>query len=161
MGKKSVIFLFFILFSGMTVFGQARNGMAIGVAYQLDAAFINNNGFGNGALFSFKVPQEPIIFGIGFRISSTSFNISATADWWMKKQKINELFNLYLASGFYLGAGNGQIGLGLRVPVGLQISVLDPLDLFFEAAPRFGIGVNPLSFPEVGLMLAAGFRFWF
>ena len=116
---------------------------------------------GNGALFSFKVPKYPAIFGLGFSAGGGSFNLSVTGDWWLLNEHIAEIFYWYLGSGFYLGAGSNHIGLGLRVPIGLQVFLIDPLELFIEAAPRFGIGISPLNFPEFGLMAAVGFRFWF
>ena len=79
----------------------------------------------------------------------------------MVNKRIDGIFYWYLGPGLYVGAGTGYLGLGIRVPIGLQIFIIEPLELFIEAAPRFGLGLSPLDFPQVGIMAAIGFRFWF
>ena len=115
------------------------------------------------AMLSIKPDKSDAVFGIGISINSSSFHIGATADWWMYKDNLVDIINLYIGPGIYLVAGDNYVDLGARIPIGLQAFVIDPLELFIELAPSIGVGGIGVSinFPTWGLQSAVGFRFWF
>ena len=130
------------------------------MAFGLDIA---DGAVGPGALLSFSPEGYPLVFGAGTSFGGGSFSLGATADWWLYYADLVDFLSLYVGPGAYfdlsLGNENANLGLGMRIPVGLQAWVIDPLELFLELAPTFGLkgGV----FPAFGVQTAIGFRFWF
>ena len=118
----------------------------------------------NGGALSFKINDWPLI-AIQASGSDGIFNIGATADWWMYHEPLVGILSLYAGPGGYGYASIGNnvnFDLGLRVPIGLQIFPIEPLELFLEAAPSFGVTLGDnFDFPRFGLQSAVGFRFWF
>jgi len=135
--------------------------MAIGGAFSLDP--IGNGAY--GAALSLKLDSFPPVMGISARFSGGTFNLGLTADWWMYHAPLVGILSLYVGPGGYLslgiGGGTANLDIGARVPVGLQIFPLEPLELFLEVAPAIGLALNPFNFPTFGLQGALGFRFWF
>lgn len=121
-------------------------------------------GLPNQAMLSIKLDHVRPIFGVGVSVGSGSAQIGATADWWLYHAALTGPVSIYLGLGAYgdFQTGSaGSIGLGARLPIGLQIFPLKPLELFLEIAPRAGLTFNTFQFPVFGLQGAAGFRFWF
>jgi hypothetical protein len=115
---------------------------------------------GSNVMFSFKLDQLPILFGVGFTIWEDVFNFGITADWWLVNENLFSFVNFYLGPGAYLGIG-GTVNIGARLAAGLNIFPIDFLEIFFEIAPSLGLGINPIVFPVFGLQGAIGVRFWF
>ena len=119
-------------------------------------------GVGTGGLLSVKFDEFPAVFGVGARISSGGFRVGVTADWWLYTTNLVEMLDLYVGPGLFVDIGDNVFDLGVRVPIGIHMFVIDPLELFLEFAPAIGVGFSPdFYFPAWGLQGAVGFRFWF
>lgn len=126
-------------------------------------------GLGGNSLdagLSLKLDNLPPVFGIQLAGSDNSFRLGLTADWWMINAKLVDALNYYVGLGGYarLGLGNNAyFDGGLRIPLGLNIFVIKPLELFLEWAPSVGARFSPsFAFPDFGFTnFAIGFRFWF
>ncbi len=134
----------------------------IGGAFTLD---VLESGTG-GAALSIKLDQLDPILGISLSKGENNFNFGLTADWWMYRAPLVGIIKLYIGPGGYINVANANdntlIDLGLRIPVGFQIFLIDPLELFIEFAPRVGVQLSdPITFPSWGVQGAFGFRFWF
>lgn len=146
---------------------SSMEGLALGVEWRGDYVF-GGNSFANGAAFTFKLPGIPPVFGLSFYIGN-AFSMGLTADWWLWKPTLASGaidVCLYVGPGLYgqvLLGSTFNLDLGLRIPVGLQLWVLQPLELFIEIAPAIGVGGigGTISFPRVTLQSAVGLRFWF
>lgn len=119
-------------------------------------------GVGTGGLLSVKFDEYPAVFGVGARFGHGWFNIGITADWWLYETNLVEMLDLYVGPGLFADIGTGVFNFGVRVPVGIHMFVIDPLELFLEIAPAIGVGLSPsFYFPAWGVQGAVGFRFWF
>ena len=155
--KNKVIILVVVL-----LLFTVASTFATGVGGAFSFSPIGSSPYTGGAL-SFKIDDWPLI-GIAASGSNNVFNIGATADWWFVNENLTGPLNFYMGVGGYgrLSLGSPtDLDVGLRVPLGLNIFVLDPLEIFLEFAPAAGISVNPFNFPSWGLQSAIGFRFWF
>jgi hypothetical protein len=129
----------------------------IGGAYGL-----NFNGFGSAGLLSVKFDEFPAVIGVGARFSTNGFRVGLTADWWLYETNLVEMLDLYVGPGLFADIGTGVFDIGVRVPIGIHMFIIDPLELFFEIAPAIGVGLTPdFYFPAWGVQGAVGFRFWF
>ena len=132
----------------------------IGGAFGLDLA---GGTVGPGALLSFSLDTYPAVFGVGASFGGGSVSLGVTADWWLYYTNLVGILALYIGPGVYVdvkvGSGDASFGIGARVPIGLQAWILDPLEVFLEIAPTFGLKNG--SFPAFGVQGAIGFRFWF
>ncbi len=131
---------------------------SIGIGAAFSAGFVD---LPSQAMLSFKLDEFPAVFGVGASIGSNTFEMGATADWWMYQTDLVSIFSLYMGPGVFAQIG-GNFGLGVRIPIGVQAFLLDPLELFLEIAPALGIALSdPIVFPTFGVQGAFGFRFWF
>ncbi len=148
--------LLFVLLAALAA-GPAFS-FGIGGAFGLNYV----GGFGTGGMLSVKFDDSPVVLGVGARFGSGWFNIGVTADWWLYETNLVKMLDLYLGPGLYANIGSGSFDVGVRIPVGLHIYVIDPLELFLEIAPAIGVGLSPVVyFPSWGVQGAVGFRFWF
>lgn len=115
---------------------------------------------GQNVMLSVKVPQLPILWGVGAQLSQGGFNLGVTADWWLYTQNLFSFVNLYIGPGLYVALPNFE--LGGRVPIGLNAYPIEVLELFLEFAPTWapitGEGFDTSNF---GLQGSFGLRFWF
>lgn len=136
----------------------AQEGLAIGAAFNTD--FLG--GAIPGVGLSFKIPGIPVMFGAGGYFGErTDFGV--TVDWWLYNAPLVGVLQLYMGPGFFVRISE-NFGLGGRIPIGLQVFVIDPLELFAEIAPTIGVGGvggDTIQFPTFGLQFAIGIRFWF
>lgn len=120
------------------------------------------NAVGTGGLLSVKFDEYPAVFGVGARFGQDYFNLGVTADWWLYETNLVEMLDLYVGPGLYAVVGSNVFDVGVRVPVGIHMFVLDPFELFLEVAPAIGVGFSPaFYFPSWDFQGAVGFRFWF
>lgn len=129
----------------------------VGAAFSIDAM----GGLPHSALLSVQTPKEPFILGLGLQIGDGSINLGATADWWMLHNELTGIITYYIGPGLYLRAPEA-FEVGARLPVGLQIFPIEPLELFLEIAPAQSIITGGgIDIPDISLQSSFGFRFWF
>lgn len=151
-----------VLALGLTLglVATSASALAIGGAFSVGVL----GGLPSSAMLSVKLDNVAPVLGLGVSVGGGTMHIGATADWWLYHTALGGPFWLYLGPGGYVDVQTGStatIGLGLRLPIGLQFFVLKPLELFLEVAPRAGLTFNPTQFPVWGIQGALGFRFWF
>jgi hypothetical protein len=180
--KKVVLMVLLgsILAAG-TVFAQHPEGLGIG--------FSGHGGFywsedvlglgrGNGGVaLSLKIPSVPVYWGIKFDFANSFFRMNLQGDYYIFDQSLwsGSGLNLgwYLGLGGYfsflrysvLDAGMNGFGFGVRVPLGLDLTLLNnKLDVFVEMAPAFGLGFWPdapdPAFFDGGMSFSLGGRVW-
>ena len=156
--KKKVL----LLVLALLLIASTRS-FAIGVGGAFNFSPLGSTPY-NGAALSLKMNDLPLL-GISASASTNQFNIGLTADWWMYNEPLAGILNLYAGLGGYASVGIGSstnLDIGARIPVGLNIFVIDPLELFLEVAPAIGVRVGDnFHFPTWGFQSAIGFRFWF
>jgi hypothetical protein len=122
--------------------------------------------YGGGILFS---PNSQAHFGGNYYAGENRFSLGLTADYWLIDTPLTSVgsgsLNFYAGPGAYfriaiVKEGDGDVGLGLRVPVGLDLD-FGIVDIFLEFAPQIGVGF----LPTIGLHgdwfnAAIGIRVW-
>ena len=155
---RKVLLISLVLFVLMAVGAFAYNGLGLG----LEGTF---NFAGGGPLGGLAIcvspPKVPIMIGASWAFRQGGSNLGFTVDWWLIQKTLAAPFGIYAGPGIGLGVqslgNNGQFFLGLRVPIGLQLFLLNFIEPFLELAP--GIEILPaLNFWFQG---ALGIRFWF
>ena len=155
MRKKTVI-IALVLLAAIAMAGFADT-YGIGAAFSLNAL----GGLPSSALLSIKVPQLPILWGVGANLGSGNFNLALTADWWLFQQNLVSFLNIYAGPGLYLTLPS-NFEIGARIPVGINAYPLDFLELFAEIALAHPFWTEGgLVIPSFRLQAAFGFRFWF
>ncbi len=152
MKKIVVVAVLLIIVSTGSVF--AASGWAIGLGYNFDF----NNGAGAPSLM-LQVPGIPIMWGIGYSFTEYGY-LNVSADWWLYRTHLVGILNLYLGPGVWVRFNTGPASdfrIGMEVPVGFQIFVIKPLELFLE--PALLLEFYPNITPYFGAKI--GFRFWF
>jgi len=140
----------------------ATGASALGIGGAFSVGMLG--GLPSSAMLSLKLDNVRPVLGIGVSVGGGAAQFGATADWWLYQGKLAGPLGLYVALGGYADLQTGStstIGLGARLPIGIQIFPLKPLELFLEVAPRAGLTFNAFQFPVWGIQGAAGFRFWF
>jgi len=116
---------------------------------------------GSSLMLSLKVPQIPFLMGLGFALGEDTFQFGLTGDWWVANGNLFSFINYYLGPGFYLGY-SGNLLVGGRFPIGLNVYPIKNLELFLEIAPTVSVRLSePIIFPVFGAQSAFGLRFWF
>ena len=154
--RRKVLIIAFALAAVVSMSASA-NTFGIGGAFSIDAL----GGLPSGAMLSVKVPQTPVLWGIGMQLNQDTFNLAMTADWWLHTQNLVGFLNLYVGPGLYVSLPD-RIEFGGRVPIGINAYPIPVLELFLEIAPTLLFFSNQgISIPSFGLQGAFGFRFWF
>lgn len=160
MKKISFIALFLMLATGLF----AKTGVGAAFSYGLDT------GAGGAALNISHKAIPGTIFGITANISNGNTAIGIYDDWWLYQSNLAGAIDLYLGPGLFVNfnASEGQdqvdINAGFRLPIGLRLFPITPLELFIEVAPTLtpitNSGVS-ISGSSIGAQGALGIRFWF
>ncbi len=151
MHKRNVFILLALICIGAPVFG-----FGIGGAFSVGVWDLPSQ-----AMLSLKIDAFPTVFAIGASIGSEVFQVGITVDWWLFQINLVRFLYLYIGPGVYAQLSR-SFGIGARIPVGLQVFILDPFELFLELAPAIGVRISdPVKIPAFGLQGAFGFRFWF
>jgi hypothetical protein len=141
------------------------------------AAFADHNGLGIGIVggwgwpghsyggLSLKVPKLPVFWGIYPTFAGLHFGIGATGDYYFVDKAIVGPLHWFLGVGGFLNAWFGDsanLGLGLRVPIGLSWHIIKPIELFLDFAPGIGVSFNAGGVwgPYWAGALELGLRFW-
>lgn len=146
--KKKVMVLAALL--AAVIGAESAFGFAIGGAFGFA-------GGAPGAMVSIRPTKSPVLFGVTASFQNPA-SLGLTADWWLYQTSLAGPLSLYIGPGAYLSVANSSLALGARIPIGLQLFPLKPLELFVEVAPT--IGIVP-TFGAFGYQAALGFRFWF
>jgi hypothetical protein len=152
--RIAIIALILVAVVAMSSFADT---FGVGAAFSLNAI----GGLPSSAMLSVKVPQLPIMWGIGAQLGGGTFNLAMTTDWWLYEQNLVSFLNIYAGPGLYISLPS-SFEIGARIPVGLNAYPLDFLEIFAELAlahPFWSEG--GLVIPSFRLQAAFGFRFWF
>ncbi len=155
--KKKVLLLALVL-----IVIASASSFAIGIGGAGTYGWGSDNGVSGGFL-TLKLDELPLL-GIDFSASTNYISLGATADWWMANENLAGMLNWYWGLGGYgrvTLADPVSFAIGARMPIGLNMFILDPLELFIEAAPSVGIGIGSSIGLDWGVQGALGFRFWF
>ncbi len=151
--KKRIIMASLVLVLSV----PAAFSWGLGAAFSIDAM----GGLPSSALLSVRTPDQPIVLGVGVQLSQEHFNLGMTADWWLVHNELTNIISYYIGPGLYLVAPE-TLEVGGRVPVGLQVFPIEPLELFLEIAPAQSLVTgNGVQIPDISVQSAFGFRFWF
>jgi hypothetical protein len=155
--SKKILVIAFVLAAFVAVSGFADT-FGVGAAYGLNAI----GGLPSSALLSLKIPQLPVLWGIGAQLGGGGFNLAVTADWWLYQQNLVSFIGLYVGPGLYMSVPE-PFEIGGRIPVGINAYPLDFLEVFLELAPAivFFSSDAGITIPNFRLQGAFGFRFWF
>ncbi len=161
--KRKIVLLFFVLLLVLTsgnLFAQNLNGVALGLGY-------TGNAFQSrwaGGMVTFHVPQSPLIFDVYPYLGSGGFGLTLTGDLWLVRNPIAGPFHWYLGPGLWVDLGFGSVfslGIGARLAIGLQLWLINQLEIFLEAAPGLGLYVIPAVGFAWPVPVTLGFRWWF
>ena len=156
MHRKIIVFSLVLAFFGAS---SAVHSLGLGLSFGGRGAFGGTRGFGAAnTMLSLKLDNQDFLLGIG---ADQNSGLAATADWWLVQKPLEGIINYYAGPGGYLGISSNSVDAGLRIPFGLNIYPIDPLELFVEIAPAIGVNIDPFRFPTFGWQTALGFRFWF
>ncbi|MDR0409277.1 MAG: hypothetical protein LBH18_02635 [Spirochaetaceae bacterium] len=134
-------------------------------AFSFGIGLRGNFGYGYGGSLLFS-PNKTLHFGLSYYLGN-ELHLGLTADKWFVEKELTSVgsgsLDFYVGIGLYgwlVLAKDPWMGLGLRVPIGLDLSI-DWFELFLEAAPQIGFSL----LPSVGLggdwfNAALGFRVW-
>ena len=114
-------------------------------------------------MLTFRLGKYPPVFALGINIPKEGDASAALImDWWLIQESLTGMLNFYVGPGLYTSIGNNLFVLGGRVPVGLNIFPIKPLELFLEIAPGITfIAPDGVQIPNFGMQAGFGFRFWF
>ncbi len=121
--------------------------------------FAGTGGLPAGAMLMLKLPQFPLMLGIGVTFP---LSVGLTADYWIAQGTIVSIFAWYVGVGGYasIDVSPVDVSVGGRIPIGLQIWPLGKtLEIFLEAAPAVGVSFIPTEFGW-HIQGALGLRFW-
>ena len=159
------------ILAALVVLGST--GAFAGAAIGLQGGYNINAGVG-GAL-TFKLSNVDAVFAVDGGIWGNYASLGVTADWWIANPRLAGMIHYFygpgLAGGIGLNTGNNgglaYIYAGGRFVVGLNVFVIDPLELYLQVAGQLGVTFadtrhdGGIYFPEWSVPLNFGFRFWF
>jgi hypothetical protein len=151
MKKIIVIAILLIVVSTGSVFADSGWSIGLGYNFTLDGA-------GSPGLL-LKIPKIPIMFGIQYNFAENGY-MAITADWWAYTTHLTGMLYLYLGPGVWVAfttGGDTDFHLGMRIPLGIRLFPIKPLELFLE--PALILEFLPTLDPSFGAQI--GFRFWF
>ncbi len=141
MGKKIIYISIFIFMLIIPTASFAKQGLGIVL--------------GEPTGLSYKAGNLAI--GLGWSFASDKDRIDTTIDWWLINKDFVEMMNWYLGIGIKGKFGKDTVGIGVRVPIGIQWWIADELELFAELAP--GMSLVPDTSPD--LSGGIGLRYYF
>ena len=155
--KKVILLL--VLLSSVSAFSFSDT-WAIGGAFNYGFT-----GSTQGAVLELKTPFLPLMFGIGFSGNQDNWSLSVTGDYWFFQKTLGGPVKIYIGIGGYVRINNyydsTYFGVGARIPIGLQIFIIEPLEFFIEAVPNLGVDFrDTVYFPDFSFGASVGIRFW-
>lgn len=157
MRKWTCVVLLSVALLGAVAVTASAKGSGYAIGGELSAYVGGNGGLPVYGMFTFHLPQLPLMFAVGV---SSPFAIGATADYWIAHRNISKLLSWYAGVGAYLTAGGDTTAVGGRIPIGLQVWPLgQTLEVFAEVAPAVGVSIAPTGF-DWHLQGGVGLRVW-
>jgi hypothetical protein len=164
MNKKLAVLLSVFLVAGTSSI------FAFGIGLQA-----NSNAedvYAPGLALTFKLDTIPLVFAANWNIGDTVQTYGLTGDYWAINKPITDIgnssLNWFLGLGFFLNMTfiedeDMQSAIGLRLPLGLNMFVIDGLlEPYIMIAPSFGVRFVPsLGAENLFWPMSAGFRIWF
>jgi len=133
--KKLLIItgMLLMLFAGTASARAVMNG--IGIYGNLVG---NGTGTGGGLGLTLRYSSFPIL-GLEWTVLPHSSILGGSLDWWVVNEPLGGIFSYYIGIGGYAAvttvAPTSTFNFGGRVPLGLQVFPLDPLEIFLEVSP--------------------------
>ena len=153
------------VFAAFSVSAASKKSAAVGLQVGANATAF---GAGENLALTFKVSALPCVFAATLDTDNSSVTgVGITADWWLKNPRLAGMFHYYYGPGFaasvnFANSQYANMFLGFRFVVGANIFVIDPLELYLQAAWEPGIYVgSKFSYELTYVPLNLGFRFWF
>jgi hypothetical protein len=172
---KKICIVVLVLFLTVTAgtFADHPGGTGIGINFRYGVA--GTGGFGPS--LSLKLKPVPVYWGVSLGINKNWFGLNVAGDYYfIDKTLLPEIkLGWYLGLGGYVGmwfwqgdyraawaegSSSMALALGARLPVGLSWQPLNFLEVFVDVAPRLGISVIPVHFPDWGVDFDLGVRLW-
>jgi hypothetical protein len=157
-------------------FAQHPQGWGVGVVGQYGFAWDGFSGSPGFAL-SLKLPRFPLYMSAYIFMQDHGSGFSLTADHYIIDETIIPGINFgwFMGIGAYAGFNSSNdpsrdwtaVKAGARVPVGIYLNPVDFFEVFTNLAPSLGLGYytgdyhKTFNFPEGGIGLDIGVRFWF
>ncbi len=100
----------------------------------------NGTGAGGGLGLTIKSGSFPVI-GLEWYLMDHSSTFGGSMDWWIVNKPLAGIISYYMGLGGYAAIksddSHSQNGFnfGGRIPLGLQVFPIDPLELFIEVSP--------------------------
>jgi hypothetical protein len=169
--KKITMTLLLVIIISASAYAARPTGWALGIVGQYNLAWDGFEG-APGAALSLKISRIPILWGINLDLPRNGFGVSLTGDRYLIER--GRIFGWCMGIGAYAGVLSysdtltewTSIRAGARIPIGLYIFPVSFLELFANLAPNLGVGLyfgdypERFEFPEGGLGLDIGLRFW-
>ena len=174
--KKIILTFLLVILVSASAFAARPSGWGVGFVGQYGYAWDGFTG-SPGLGLSLKMPQVPLFYGINLDLQRHGFSVSVTTDRYI----IDDIMVPDINLGFFIGWGTyisfvhynyastnwNSFRGGLRVPIGVYILPTNFFEVFLNVAPSLGVGLyfgdytDRFRFPEGGLGLDIGLRFWF
>ncbi|MBN1897938.1 MAG: DUF3996 domain-containing protein [Spirochaetes bacterium] len=132
------------------------------ISFMGTTAQASNSGTGIGIIIgeptglSLKFGNFPVL-GIAWSFDEY---IHLHCDYWLKNAYLGGPFDWFIGVGgkllIYESGKDDNIGLGLRIPIGLQLFVVDNLEIFGEVAP----GILLIPNTDFDIDAGIGLRFY-
>jgi len=169
--KKIILVLLFALILSVSAFAHP-GGWGIGIVGQYNLAWDGFEG-ARGVALSLKTPGIPIFWGINADFRQDGFGVSLTGDRYLYFVR-GRTTGLYMGIGAYAGVVSvsrdpiewTSARVGGRIPIGLYIFPISFFEFFVSVVPSLGVGIyfgdhpDRFHFPEGGLGMDIGIRFW-
>lgn len=133
---KKILILSGLFIMLMTAVASAKDQAGIGLYGNLVG---NGTGAGGGIGLTLRYGTFPVI-GLEWNLLNNYSLIGGSMDWWVVNLPLAGIISYYIGIGGYFAmtsvnnAPNTFI-FGGRVPLGIQVYPIDPLELFLEASP--------------------------
>ena len=159
------------IFAALVVLGST--GAFASAAIGLQGGAAAGNAWGYNAAVTFKLSSFDAVFAVDLGLTNNwgLDTLAFQADWWVQNPRLAGMIHYYWGPGFAAGVyglTGGNIGFygAFRLVGGINVFVVDPLELYLQAAwqPGLYVGSNGLILNADTILrfpIQFGFRFWF
>jgi hypothetical protein len=164
------------IFAALVVLGST--GAFAGAALGLQGGYAITDAVGSTNIdVTFKLSKSDAVFAADIGLAGNQlYSAALQADWWVANPRLAGMLHYFYGPGlavgvFGLSSTSSWFGLiaDFRAVVGVNIFVIDPLELYLQAAWQPGITFaftnttanDSFGFHLVKFPIQFGFRFWF